>query len=211
MDKIKVLFIEDDPVWQGIIGDHLANSPAIDVVAKVSTKEDALAAALSLEVDVIVSDMMLTPTTLDGIEIATEVLKHKSVKIIILTALSQDEVIVESFAAGVLNFINKRNYKDVVDAVVALHQDRHAIHPDAVQSLIRDYQQLKQKEYNAILTNTEKEILRLVQTGDSQQEIADKLYIAVGTIKKHVTNILKKMNVKSSKDAAEVAKKRNML
>jgi DNA-binding NarL/FixJ family response regulator len=211
MDKIKLLFFEDDPVWMGIISDHMQSCDQISIIATANNKEDAIKLALSHEYDMIVSDMMLSPTNLDGIDIATEVLKHKQTKMIILTGLSQDEVIVESFAAGVLNFINKRNYKDVVDAVLALYQNRHAIHPDAVQSLIRDYQQLKQKEYDSLLTGTEKDILKMVQKGDSQQEIADQMFTALGTIKKHITNILKKMNVKSSKEAAEIAKKRKMI
>lgn len=211
METINVLFIEDDPVWAELIGDHLRSCEQISVVATANNREDAIALALAHDLDVIVSDMMLSPTNLDGIDIATEVLKHKQLKIIILTGLSKDEVIVESFAAGVLNFINKRNYKDVVEAVLALHNNRYSIHPDAVHTLIRDYRQLKQKEYDSVLTGTEKDILRHVQSGDSQQQIADKMFIAVGTIKKHISNILKKMNVKSSKEAAEVAKKRKML
>jgi two-component system response regulator DevR len=211
MQPINVLLIEDDPVWLGIIGDHLNDHPHIQVVAKADNKEQAVQLATTGEYDVIVTDMMLSPTNLDGIDIATEVLKIRPAKIIVLTSLSRDEVIVESFAAGALNFINKRNYKDVAEAVISMHENRFTIHTDAVQTLMRDYQQLKQKEYDSMLTNTEKEILRFVHGGDSQQEIADKMFTALGTIKKHVSNILKKLNVKSSKDAADVAKKRNII
>lgn len=211
MQPISVLLIEDDPVWMSIIGDHLNGHERLQVVAQADNKEQAIQLATTGEFDVIVTDMMLSPTNLDGIDIATEVLKIRSAKIIVLTSLSRDEVIVESFAAGVLNFINKRNYKDVAEAVISMYENRYTIHPDAVQTLMRDYQQLKQKEYGSMLTSTEKEILRFVHSGDSQQEIADKMFTALGTIKKHVTNILKKLNVKSSKDAADVAKKRNMI
>ena len=83
-------------------------------------------------------------------------------------------------------------------------------HPSAAAVLRKEFLRMKQQENENLLTPAEKEVLKLIDKGNTQSEIEEILFITKRTIKNHVNKILKKVGVKSSKEAAEIAKKKNM-
>lgn len=207
------MIVEDDPIWLRSLTDYLNKQEDITVLGTASTKEEVIEVYLQVKPDVVLMDINLTENNLDGIEMVLEINhqeEHRS-KIIMLTSLTEQEVIVESFSVGALNYVNKTHFEDLPDAIRSAYRDQSSIHPSAATVLRNEFFRLKKEEQQNLLTPAEKDILKLVHQGSTQSQIADKLFITQRTIKNHINRILKKLGVSSSKEAAEKAAKRDLL
>lgn len=212
MQPIRVMIVEDDPVWLKGISDIIHEHQDFILIETADTKEMAREAFPKHEIDVVLMDINLTENNLDGIDLAMEFVElNPGVKIIMLTSLTEEEVVLDSFSAGAVNYLNKLHFKEIPDAIQAAYQNQSAIHPSAAGILRKEFLRLKREENENLLTQSEKEILKLIHEGHTQTEIESTLFIAKRTIKNHINHILKKMGVKSSKEAAELAKKKKML
>ncbi|NGY89319.1 response regulator [Bacillus megaterium] len=102
-DNIKVLLVEDDPFWQENISTYIVrNAKNIQVISVVDSKEGVMEIiARESQIDVVLMDINLTAANLDGIEII-ELLSNKNIKVIALTSIAEDEVIIESLNQGQL-------------------------------------------------------------------------------------------------------------
>lgn len=211
MQTIRVMIVEDDPVWRRGIADIISQEDDLQLVADAATKEEALTLLLANQIDVVLMDINLTENNLDGLDTATAMLDQKeALKIIMLTSLTEDEVILDSFAAGAVNYVNKLHFREIPEAIRAAFCNQSSIHASAAQALRKEFLRLKNDENQSLLTTSEKEILHLIHEGHTQTEIEQKLFIAKRTIKNHINRILKKMGVSSSKEAAQLAKKKKM-
>ncbi|MFD1953640.1 response regulator [Paenibacillus thailandensis] len=190
MDRIRVMLVEDDPFWQENISRDLAEEPDIEVVAVTGTKEEAVQAALGKEIDVVLMDINLTENRLDGLEAAHELTtlipERRRIKIIMLTSLSDKEIIVKSFQLGAMNYITKQSYKDIVRAIRDAHEDRSSIHADAADVMRSEVQLMT-------LTPVEREVFELRRQGFSKQQISDKLHKSTNTIKSQLKSIKAKL------------------
>ncbi|WP_423800737.1 response regulator transcription factor [Neobacillus sp. SAB-20_R2A] len=188
MEKIRVLLVEDDEYWKNNISDDLGKEDDISLAGVVSTKEDALSALQSIEVDIILMDINLTANNLDGIEIARELKRTggSSSKIIMLTSLHQKEIVMQSFKQGAVNFITKSSYQDIIRAIREAYYNRSAIHPDAAEML-------RTEIILSDLTPMEREIYDLKQQGYNKTQISELLYKSVNTIKSQLRSIRDKL------------------
>lgn len=211
MEPIRVLLVEDDQAWRKGLVDFLEKETDIRIVAAVSTKEEAIEAFQQQTTDVVLMDINLTENNLDGIEAALALTDlQPDCKIIMLTSLTADEVIIESFSAGAINYLSKPNFKDLPEAIRAAHNRQSAIHPTAALALRNEFLRLKNEEAQKLLSPAEKDILQLIHAGQTQSQIEKSLHITKRTIKNHINRILKKMGVKTSKEAAEKAKQKKL-
>lgn len=211
-EKIRVLIVEDDPVWLEGIEEIVANEPDFQIVAKAMTKEEAERAFLQCAADVALLDINLTDNKMDGIDLAAEWTKlNDRLQIIMLTSLADEEAIVESFSAGAVNYLNKLHFREIPEAIRAARARMSAIHPSAAAALRKEFRRMKQQENESLLTQAEKDVLSLIYEGHTQAEAGEKLFVSERTIKNHVNRILKKMGLRSSKEAAQVAKKKGII
>lgn len=211
MDPIRVFLVEDDPVWRKGLVDYLNSQPDLIVIGEAGTKEAALDQFTPADTDVVLMDINLTENNLDGIETAIGLIQlHPECKIIMLTSLTDEQVIVESFSAGAVNYISKSSFKEIPDAIRAAHTKQSAIHPTAAAALRQEFLRMKNDEYQKLLSPAEKDILRLIHQGQTQTQIEQSLHITKRTIKNHINRILKKMGVKTSKEAASKANQRKL-
>jgi len=211
MNKIKVLLVEDDPVWRDGLAAYIEREPDIVLIGSAANKEDAIQLAKLVDMDVVLMDIVLSEPNLDGLEAAIEILAFKKTKMIMLTSVSENEVILNAFAAGVVNYITKSNFKEIPFAIRAAYHNQSAIHPDAAEALRNEFSRMKKEEQKRMLTHAEKEVLELIYQGNTQPQIQKLLHIAESTLKKHAYHIMKKLGVRTSKEAAEQAKKRGLL
>ncbi|MEJ8544352.1 response regulator [Brevibacillus borstelensis] len=212
MEQIRVYIVEDDPVWRKGLVDFISKEADIAIVGEAAAKDDALAWFQNGEADVVLMDINLTENNLDGIETALALTEMgRELAIIMLTSLTAEEVIVESFsAAAVVNYISKSNFKEIPDAIRAAYQRQSAIHPTAAAALRSEFMRLKSGEDQKLLSPAEKDILQLIHQGQTQSQIEQTLHITKRTIKNHINRILKKMGVKTSKEAAAKAKQKKL-
>lgn len=211
MDAITVFLVEDDPVWRKGLVDYLNKQPDLAVVGEAGTKDEAIERFLSAKADVVLMDINLTENNLDGIETAIAFIERQAdCKIIMLTSLTDENVIVESFSAGAVNYISKSSFKEIPDAIRAAHNQNSAIHPTAAAALRNEFLRMKNEENQKLLSPAEKDILQLIHQGQTQTQIEQSLHITKRTIKNHINRILKKMGVKTSKEAAAKASQKKL-
>ncbi|WJQ81378.1 response regulator [Brevibacillus brevis] len=211
MNPIRVFLVEDDPVWRKGLIDFLNKEPDLTVVGEAGFKAEAIERFLPAKADVVLMDINLTENNLDGIETAIEFMALQAdSKIIMLTSLTDEAVIVESFSAGAVNYISKSSFKEIPDAIRAAHNSQSAIHPTAAAALRNEFLRLKNDENQKLLSPAERDILHLIHQGHTQTQIEQSLHITKRTIKNHINRILKKMGVKTSKEAAAKASQKKL-
>lgn len=189
MDRIRVMLVEDDPFWQQNISADLSEEPDIEVVAVAGTKEEAVESALRYPLDIILMDINLTGNNLDGLEASREIISRlyeQGIKVIMLTSLTEKEIIMKSFQYGALNYITKLSYKDIVLAIREAYEDRSTIHADAARVMRSEIQLME-------LSPMEREVFDLRKEGLSKQQISDKLHKSTNTIKSQLKSIKNKL------------------
>jgi two-component system response regulator DevR len=211
MQKIRVFIVEDDLVWRKGLVDYINKEADVTIVGEAGTQEEALKWFQESDADVVLMDINLTENNLDGIDTALSITEQKEdCKIIMLTSLTAEDVIIESFSAGAVNYISKSNFKEIPDAIRAAYNRQSAIHPTAAAALRNEFLRLKNEEFQKLLSPAEKELLQLIHQGQTQSQIEKTLHITRRTIKNHINRILKKLGVKTSKEAAAKAKQKKL-
>lgn len=154
----------------------------------------------------------------NGIE-ATEIVKQKypHIKIIMLTVFDDDENIFNAIKAGADGYLLKEvNPKDLYDGIKDTLSGGAAMTPSIALKtlkLLRNPNSLgnTEEKENILLTNREVEVLEQLSKGLSYNAIADNLILSTGTIRKHIENIYRKLQVHNKLEAVEKAKKNNLI
>lgn len=117
-------------------------------------------------------------------------------KIVVVTSFLDDEKLYPVIEAGATSYLLKTSRaSDIADAVRATYDGETVLEPKVTGKMMSRMRQKKEQPLHEELTERESEILLLIAEGKSNQEIADELFIALKTVKTHVSNILNKLNV----------------
>jgi DNA-binding NarL/FixJ family response regulator len=209
---IKVLLVDDHAVVLQSLAMALDHEDDIEVVGTAADAAGALAAMKSVTADVAVVDYVLTG--LDGIGLASEM--HKRVpemKVLILTAADDDQVLVAAMEAGCAGFLTKgQPLDDVVRAVRTAASGEPVVTSGLLLRLLPQLQRRSQLRSTVTeLTDREHEVLMLMAGGATNQVIAQELYLSLHTVRNHVQNVLRKLNAHSKLEAVAIAVKTGVL
>ncbi|MFC5650286.1 response regulator [Paenibacillus solisilvae] len=205
MNHIKVVLVEDDPDWIKAITVFLNKEEDLLIVGAATDSTEAIQLARTIAFDVVLMDIQLNGSQLDGIHTAIEMLELHPAKIIMLSSLTDEQVMTQSFTAGAVNYIEKSNFKALPHAIRDAYH-----HPNAMEALLKEFTRLKREEQLKELTSAEREVFELIEEGYTQPEIEKKLYKAESTLKNQVNKMLKKLGVKSSKEAVKKVKRKGL-
>jgi DNA-binding NarL/FixJ family response regulator len=207
-DRVRVLIADDRPIFRAGVQGMLRDFPEIDIVGEAMTGRQAVERSRRLKPDVILMDLNMPE--MGGIA-ATRAIKEENPDrvVLALTISEAEEDIVEMVAAGASGYV----LKDVDPASLARSiQDAHAGHfqlDDALtrRVIVRLGSTLKRSRRPLAepLTDRETQILRMVVTGMSNKAIANRLGLGEGTIKSHLRNIYRKLQVRTRAEAAAQA------
>jgi len=211
INKIKVLLVEDDPKWKEILLRFLDQESDIVIVGTVGTKDEAVSLVRMLDIDVVLIDVMLNGNGTNSIAAALEIGSLKSSKMIMVAFTDQRQFILEAFANGVTNYIVKANIKETPAAIREAYLEQSTLHFVAAGILRQEFIRMKRVELRTSLTAAESSILRFIHNGKTQSEIMNSLHITESTVKKHVGKIIKKMHVRTSKEAAKQANMKGII
>jgi DNA-binding NarL/FixJ family response regulator len=204
---IRVLLVDDHQLLTGALSQTLAREPDIEVTGTARTVAEAQDLARD-QPDVVLMDYRLPDGT--GAEAARGIkARWPAARVVMLTALADDETILESIQAGADGYLTKdRVVEDVVSAVRSAHAGETLL-PRAVivgiaqrVAAARDRGERWQVEP---LTPREIEVLRALTEGLSTPEICERLFIAPNTLRTHVQNIMGKLRVHSKLEAVAFA------
>jgi DNA-binding NarL/FixJ family response regulator len=207
---IRVLFVEDHQLLADALAAMLAREPDMQVVGIAGTVADAKIMARE-QLDVVLMDYRLPDGT--GAE-ATRAIKARwpAARVVMVTALTDDETLLESIQAGADGYLTKdRAAEDVVTAVRAAHAGETLLPRSVIVEIARRVALARERgdERRVVepLTPRELEILRALTEGMSTPEICERLFIAPNTLRTHVQNIMGKLRVHSKLEAVAFALK----
>lgn len=213
-DKINVIIADDHELIREGIRQILELEEDISVIGQAGDGEEAVELSLKLKPDIILLDINMP--RLNGIETLR---KFKDLgiktKIIILTIHEEREYILETLKLGADGYMLKdSDASSFIKGIREVFQGKKYIQP-SVEDLVTvsmDYDDLENENLSKIhtLTKREYEVLMLIAEGMNNKNIADKLYISEKTVKNHVSNIFKKLDLNDRVQAAIFAYKNNM-
>jgi len=205
MDHIRVLLVEDDPDWIKAITAYLNQEEDILVVGAAMQADEAIRLAQTLAFDVALLDIQLAEGGTEGIYTAMRLHEIHPAKIIMLTSMRDERIVTQAFTAGAVNYMEKSRFKEIPQAIRAAFH-----HPTAMEALLKEFARLKREELLKDLTPAEREVFELMEAGYTQPQIERKLFKAESTLKNQVNKILKKLGVKSGKEAVEKVRRKGL-
>lgn len=205
---IRLLLVDDQALFREGLRTLLTIYPDLDVAGEAANGEEALRQAEILRPDVVLMDLRMP--VLDGVT-ATRRLKETrpSSRVIILTTFDDDEYVFDGLRAGAVGYLLKDvSSEKLVEAIRATARGDSFLQPNIAAKLVAEFARMEEtptpqaQQLVEPLSGRELEILALVAEGASNKEIAARLFIAEGTVKNHVTNILSKLGVRDRTQAA---------
>lgn len=202
-EPIRILLADDHPVVREGLALLLHTEPDMKVIGQANDGTEAIALFRQLQPDVALLDLRMPQ--MNGIEaIATIRAEFPEARLILLTTYDNDEDIYQGLRAGAKAYLLKDTpCEELLETIRAVHAGQKYI-PSQVGA------KLAERMSNPELSEREREVVRLMATGKSNQEIAASLKVAEGTVKFHVNNILSKLQVSDRTQAVIVALKRGI-
>ncbi len=198
---ISVIIVDDHPMALDALTGYLETADDMQVVAYTGDGEQAVALVQEKVPDVVVMDLVLDGSEIDGIEATRRITAvSPSTQVLALSAYDDDQHVFPALKAGAMGYVLKTaSSGDILDAIrsVACRQpflDRR-IYEKLRQFLAQVREEVMLPEPYPHLTPREQEVLDLLTEALSNQEIADRLVVSVKTVKTHVSNILQKLHL----------------
>ncbi len=199
--QVRVVIADDHPVVRRGIRNILEGEEGIEVVGEAATGEEALRLVQSEEPDVLLLDVEMPDVS--GVEVARELQRRGDrVHVLALSSYDDQEYVIGLLESGANGYLTKEKAPFLIaEAVraVARGEVRWFVRPERADSVAQE------------LTEREKEVLRLLAEGRSNQEIAGELSRLEHTVRSHMTRLYQKLGVKSAREAIAWAWQRGLM
>jgi len=200
--KIRVAIVEDDKNYNQALKNIIDFQEDMECVAQFFNGKNALQKLEAIEPDVVLMDIQLQD--LSGIDIVfklTELMPGTT--FIMCTSFENDEKIFSALRAGASGYLVKGDPLDkIIQAILEAHKGGAPMSFAIAKRVLQHFQESKvQVQSLMLLTVTEKEVLELLAQGLLYKEIADKKNVTIDTIKKHIGNIYRKLQVSNKIEA----------
>ncbi len=206
---IRVMIVDDHNVVRSGLGAFLMAVDDLELVGEVGSGEEALQKAPEMQPDVILMDLKMPG--MGGVA-AIRALKHDEpkIKIIALTSYIDDGLVQGAIQAGAVGYLLKNVQADeLANAIRSAAVGRMTLSPEAdkVLSASAEFPIIPTED----LTERERDVLKLLIEGLSNNEIAERLIISTSTVKYHIGNIYTKLGVDSRSAAVSIAIQRQLV
>jgi two-component system response regulator DesR len=199
---IRIVIAEDQSLLRGALSTLLGLEPDMEVVAQAGDGEEALALVETHDPDVLVADIEMPSMT--GLD-AAEALKAKAsrTKVLIVTTFGRPGYLQRALQTGVLGYVLKdAPSEDLADAVRKVAAGQRAVAPELAEQAWAQ---------SVGLTGREREILRLVEAGRTNKEIARALDLSPGTVRNYLAEAASKLGAANRIEAFQVARNNGWL
>ena len=211
-----IVLADDHPiVRQGICG-LLESEPGFVVVGEAGDGREAMELVEQLQPDVAILDLMMPE--LNGLEVARRALRlSPRTRVVILSMYSDESHVLEALRAGAMAYVLKgTNTETLIFALREAMAGRRYLSPPLSDRAVEVYlaqigTAARPTDRYELLTAREREVLELVARGASYAEIADKLTISPRTAETHRTNLMRKLDLKTTADITLYAVQRGLI
>lgn len=197
--KHTIILADDHSILRAGLRALLNSQPNFEVVAEVDNGKDALKSALSLEPDLLLTDISMPKT--NGTECISDLKKRlPSVKVLVLTMHSGESYIHTALKSGANGYILKSDgHDELLNAINNVLDGKTHLSPNICGSVVDSYLNNSDNANPTaswdILTHREREVLKLIAEAYRNKDIAEYLIISVKTVEKHRSNLMKKLNL----------------
>jgi two-component system response regulator NreC len=210
-DPIRVLIVDDHAVVRTGIRLLLEREPDIEPVGEAGTGREAIFQARALEPDVVLMDVVMPDQT--GLEaLPTLIHENPDVKVLLLSMQDDPRYVREAFSAGATGYVLKEAADtEVVAAIREVSKGGRYVSPELGARLLTADAEAEKRAGEDPLSDREREVLRLLALGHTNQEIAQKLFISVRTAETHRAHIMQKLRLQSRAELVRYALDQKLL
>jgi two-component system, NarL family, response regulator LiaR len=194
-ERIRIMIVDDHPVMREGLRAILESQSDMELVGEARDGNEAVTRARALKPDVIIMDLSLPNK--DGVEATREIIHNDpQVRVLVLSNYLDDDKVFGVIKAGALGYMVKQvSPQDLRQAVRMVFQGKSALDPAIQRKLVDQVAQADRKapSIGDDLTHREREVLQLMARGFTNLQIAGELSIEKGTVRYHVSNVLRKL------------------
>ncbi|MHB9011471.1 MAG: response regulator transcription factor [Ignavibacteriaceae bacterium] len=212
MKKKKIIIADDHPIFRSGVRMELEKEGSLNIIGEAGDGNEALAMINKLNPDVAILDFQMPGLT--GIEIAEKLSKSGShTKIILLTMHNEKKIFLKALEVGIEGYVLKNDaVLDIVTAVNRVIDGNYFLSPK-LTGLLMEKAKIPVADENLQLINrltpTEKNIMQLISELNSNEEIAEKLFISKRTVENQKVLLSKKLNLEGAKGLLKFSVKYN--
>lgn len=211
---ITIVLADDHPVVRSGTKATLERAGDLKVLAEVGDGRDALRLVAELNPDILIADMMMPNLT--GLELAFQVSQNQPrTRIIILSMHADEQYVLEALRNGALGYLLKEDSAEELIAAIreVAHGQRHlssSLKERVLELLLMQSSTTLNDVYD-LLSNREREVLKLSADGLNNTEIGERLVISARTVESHRNNLMRKLNLHNQTELIKYAIKRGII
>ncbi|MCF2447250.1 response regulator transcription factor [Dyadobacter sp. CY345] len=219
MNKIAVFLVDDHEIFRNGLKQLINAEPDMEIIGEASTGEDAIQMLGKTSVDVIIMDIRMPG--ISGLDTGKSVLKDNSkAKLLFFSLFDNPDYVLTALDMGASGYILKdTSNKIFLHAIRTVHNGQFYFIGDVTDTLVRKYHEQKNLATEPVvaplsettLSKREQQIIRMIDQGVTNKEIAENLGISIRTIEAHRLNILRKFQVSTIEEAIENARASSLL
>jgi len=211
---INVAIVEDNKTIREGLAALISGTAGYDCVGSFPDCENFLNNMSKSDIDVVLMDIGLPGINgIEGVKRARKI--NPALNILMLTVYEESSVVFEALCAGACGYLVKKTPPSrLLEAIKDIYEGGSPMSSNIARQIISVFHQKKSMNGNGIdyeLTAREKEVLKHLADGYNYQEIADKIFISVDTVRHHIRNIYKKLHVHSQSEAVAKAIRKGLI
>lgn len=212
--KIRVLLADDHAIVRAGLRALLEAQPDIEVVGEAGTGDEAVAATLELTPDVVIMDISMPG---GGLEATRQIAQHNlPTRILILTVHAEERYLLPVLEAGGSGYVRKSSlHTDLIDAIRIVARGEVFLEPAATRMLLQGYLDRassgSEVDPGKLLSDREREVLKLTVEGFTAQEIAEQIYLSPKTVETYRHRVMQKLGFSHRSELVRYALRAGLL
>jgi DNA-binding NarL/FixJ family response regulator len=207
-ETVRVVLADDHDLVRTGFRMILSTEPGIEVVGEAADGEQAVARTLQTHPDVVLMDVQMP--RMDGLEATRRIVEAGAARVVVVTTFDRDDYLFSALQAGASGFLLKNaRAEDLVSAVRVVARGDALLSPEVTRRVLDRFAArtapARRPDHLDALTEREQDVLRLLARGESNAEIASRLFLGEATVKTHVSRVLMKLGLRDRVQAVVFA------